>query len=194
MTRLAILTAVMLVGSSAVAHAATNCEVNPTTPVYAPDDSAISIVFDSFFAEAGNPANCNLWIDHKADGSNNPDEFKVYRADYQGFVDSGETAHFRVRHDGRTDEADIEGFKDTGDDFYHHYIGKDEDGNITSRMRLTQDEGFGAVIDTLDTRRGARDKKPRHRLPVVGRLIRKHHTHTEILSDCRLPTELATLD
>ena len=149
MTRLAILTAVLLVGGSTVAYA-DNCEVNPTTPVYAPDDSAISILFDSFFAEPGNAANCNLSIDHKADGSNNPDEFKVYRADYQGFVDAGETAHFRVKHDGQTDEADIEGLKDTGDDYYHHYIGKDEDGNITSNMRLTQDEGFGTVIDTLD--------------------------------------------
>ncbi|MBL8597391.1 MAG: hypothetical protein JNL14_06605 [Devosia sp.] len=150
MTKLAILTAAMLVGSSAVAHAASTCEVNPTTPVYAPDDSAISIIFDSFFAEAGNPANCNVSISSKADGTNNPDEFRVYRADYVGFVDAGETARFRVKHDGTTEEADVEGPKDVGDEYYSHFIGKDENGNITSRMRLTQDEGFGTTIDTLD--------------------------------------------
>ncbi|HZY66958.1 MAG TPA: hypothetical protein VFE52_00130, partial [Devosia sp.] len=112
--------------------------------------SAISILFDSFFAQPGDPATCNLSVPHRQDGSNDPDEFAVYRADYQGFVDAGETAKFRVKHDGQTEEAVIEGPKDVGDEFYQHYIGKDEDGNIRSRMRLSQEEGFGAAIDTLD--------------------------------------------
>jgi hypothetical protein len=149
MKRLVLVTAALLCSSAGV-QAATNCDVNPSTPVYAPDDSAISVLFDLFFAEAGNAANCNLSIDAKQDGSNDPDIFAVYRADYQGFLDAGETAHFRVKHDGRTDEEDVEGLKDVGDDFFQHYIGKDEDGKITSRMRLTTDAEFGAFVDTLD--------------------------------------------
>ena len=145
--RLIVLSTALLLGGSPGALAA-SCDI--PTPVYAPDDSAISLLFSAFFADPGNAANCNLTIDAKADGSNDPDEFRVYRGDYQGFVDAGETAHFRVKHDGRTDETDVDGLKDIGDDFYHHYIGKDKDGKIASRMRLSQDEGFGATIDTLD--------------------------------------------
>ncbi len=149
MKRLTVLTAIMLLGSSAAALA-DPCQVNPSTPVYAPDDSAISIIFDSFFAEPGNAATCNINIKAQDSSPNDPDEFRVYRADYQGFVDAGETAHFVVKHDGRTDEADVEGLKDVGDDYYHHFIGKDENGKLVSDMELTQDEGFGTVIDTLD--------------------------------------------
>lgn len=141
------LAATLLIGSSSGALAA-SCDVGSTT--YAPDDSAISILFDSFFAQAGDPATCNLSPDAKADGTNDPDEFRVYHADYQGFIDAGEEAYFRVEHDGRVDEADIDGPKDVGDDFFHHYIGKDENGKIVSDMLLTQEEGFGVNVDTLD--------------------------------------------
>lgn len=149
MKRLVLITAMFMAGSSSGALAA-SCDVNPSTPVYAPDDSAISIIFDSFFADSGNPADCHISIDARQSGTNDPDEFRVYRADYQGFVDAGETAHFVVKHDGRTDEADVAGLKDVGDDYYHHFIGKDETGKIVSDMELTQESGFGTSIDTLD--------------------------------------------
>ena len=148
--RLGFLVAAFLAGSSASAFAATNCDVNPSTPVYSPDDNAISIIFDNFFAEPGIPANCNLAIAANKNTAADPDTFGVYKADYIGFVDAGETAHFKVRHNGVTEEGDVVGPKDVGDSYYQHFIGKGDDGKLTSKMTLSQDEGFGTVIDTLD--------------------------------------------
>lgn len=148
--RLSFLVAAFLAGSSASAFAATSCDVNPSTPVYSPDDNAISIIFDNFFAEPSIPANCNLAIAANKNTKADPDTFGVYKADYIGFVDAGETAHFKVRHNGVTEEGDVVGLKDVGDSYYQHFIGKGDDGKLTSQMTLSQDEGFGTVIDTLD--------------------------------------------
>lgn len=149
MNRIALASAMLLVAGGSNALAA-SCVVNPSTPVYAFDDSAISIIFDSFFASPGDSAMCHLSMSATANTPADPNQFAVYSATYEGFVDSGETAHITVEHDGVTDEADVDGLKDVGDTFYKHYIGKDGDGNLVSDITLEQENGFGAVIDTLD--------------------------------------------
>lgn len=141
-----ILATALVVGANSLAYG-DSCEVNPSTPVYTPDDTAISVIFDSFFGEPGNPGTCHLEVSANSNTPADPDIFAVYSADYRGFVDPSETAHFEVAHNGVTEEADLDG---NDDPLYSHFIGKDDDGNLTSDITLSQDAGTGAFIDTLD--------------------------------------------
>lgn len=145
MKRTILATALVVTGSSGAYG--DSCQVNPTTPVYSPDDTAISLIFDSFFAVPGNPGTCHVEVSANSSTPADPDTFAVYSADYRGFVDPSETAHFEVKHNGVTEEADLDGSDDL---LYSHFIGKNDDGNLISDITLSQDAGTGAFIDTLD--------------------------------------------
>src|SRR5215213_10491182 len=83
MKRLLAATAILLAGTAVAS--ADPCVINPSTPTYSPDDTIISLLYDSFIATVGNNATCGPSVDaHSNVLPNDPDTFEVYSADIRG--------------------------------------------------------------------------------------------------------------
>jgi hypothetical protein len=149
MKRLLTATALLL-GSTAIASAA-ECVINPSTPTYSPDDTIISLLYDSFSATVGHNATCAPSIDAH---SNTPatDEFEVYSSDIRG--DSffpGDKTKITVKTNGRTFTKTFQ----SGDNpLMTHYIGKEANGKLESEIEMEitdpEDPSTEAFIDSID--------------------------------------------
>ena len=83
MKRLVLATAILMAGTAVAS--ADPCVINPSTPTYAPDDTIISLLYDSFSATVGNNGTCAPSIDaHSNVLPNDPDVFEVYTSDIRG--------------------------------------------------------------------------------------------------------------
>ena len=151
------LAAALLMGTAGVAMA-DPCDFGPTGVTFSPDDTNISILFDSFFSEPGNRGTCNIimpahngplaYPDLEGDVANDPDLFETYTATYKGYVEPGETATLKVTENGLSDSTQLEGSLDEWE--FSTFAGKDGNGNIVSNTTYTLPTGTTAEITTLD--------------------------------------------
>ena len=149
MKRLLTATALLL-GSTAIASA-DPCVINPSTPTYSPDDTIISLLYDSFSATVGNNATCAPSVDAH---SNTPatDDFEVYSSDIRGdsfFLD--DKTKITVKTNGRTFTKTFQ----SGDNpLMTHYIGKEANGKLESEIEMEitdpEDPSTEAFIDSID--------------------------------------------
>ncbi|WP_421761935.1 hypothetical protein [Devosia sp.] len=108
-------------------------------------------------ANTGAPvATCDASIDVNALAPGDPipaGTIVVYKAQYRGFLDDGDSAHIAVSHDGVTDSADVSGLID-GDIYFENYIGSGLNGTIDLGIQLSLLEGGSGVgttnLDSLD--------------------------------------------
>ena len=151
MKRLLTATAVLM-GSTAIASA-DPCVINPSTPTYSPDDTIISLLYDSFSATVGNSATCAPSVDaHSNVLPNDPDTFEVYSADIRGdsFFPDDKTK-ITVKTNGRTFTKTFQ----SGDNpLMTHYIGKEANGKLESEIEMEitdpEDPATEAFIDSID--------------------------------------------
>lgn len=143
--RIPFAAAPLLLLMSAGALAADGCPPGETSVTENGD--VISVIFNVFVATPAESATCNL----VAPTLLPQDTFAVYKADYRGFVNEGDTGALAVSQGGGADVTVIPG---SADPFLHTgYVGSNADGDIASDISLaleSLDPASAATLDTID--------------------------------------------
>ena len=124
-----------------------------------PDTHSGSILFTpEITATSPTPVGCDVTIDVNAEGVDPDDKIAadtivVYKAQYRGALEDGDTGHIAVSHDGVTDEADVALPQPDFDvPYFENYVGSGLDGVIRAEIALSLvEDNAGAHVTSIDT-------------------------------------------
>jgi len=152
--KLAVAVPIFVLLAASPALAVDGCPIAPST-TYTPDDTGITVLFDSMIASNGPSTDCNLVTPNKEVPEVPPaGTISAYAADYRGFVAQGDRATLTVTESGVTRTVVI---NPTDDDFedkmLHSYVGTDANGDIRSDISLglvSPDDASVATVESVD--------------------------------------------